>query len=93
MGNDHLGRMTIAGHAFGFDDVCAGSTTTVVDGTTVTHVCGRRWTDIMNCDESCLGQTGWAHTGTLRDYELEEIRRERAAREARIQSAIDDAMR
>lgn len=79
--------MTIAGHSFDSNDVCTAPTHTTVDGVAVAHACGKRWTDIMHCDESCVGQVGWAHTADLRDYELKEIVKERERRERLYEAA------
>ena len=70
----------IAGHTFDSNDRCTGTATTVVDGVAMTHVCGRRWIDIMDCDDSCVGQNGFAHVSQLNARELKEIQDERERR-------------
>lgn len=70
----------IAGHTFDSSDRCTGTVTTVVDGVLVTHVCGRRWIDIMDCDDSCVNQNGFAHVSQLNARELKEIQDERERR-------------
>jgi hypothetical protein len=56
----------IAGHEFNSWDVCS---------------CGKRWTDIMHVDRSCISKEGFAHSGELRDYEYDQIEAERDRRE------------
>ena len=70
----------LAGHTFDSNDRCTGTATTVVDGVAMTHVCGRRWIDIMDCDDSCVGQNGFAHVSQLNARELKEIQDERERR-------------
>ena len=79
--------MTIAGHTFNSSDICTELTTTVIDGASVQHVCGRRWTDLMHCDETCISQHGYAHTSYLSAAEYSEIKRERERRERAYEAA------
>lgn len=57
---------TAAGHAF-VHGLCS---------------CGRRWLDIMDADEACLDQPGYAHQGGLTAHELTQIRLLRAKQDA-----------
>ena len=79
--------MTIAGHTFDSNDICTGMTTTTVDGVTLTHLCGKRWLDLVHCDESCVQQHGYAHTSHLSQVEYSEIVRERTRRETLYEHA------
>ena len=72
--------MTIAGHTFDSTDTCVTLVSSTVDGVLVTHVCGRHWTEIMHCDESCVGLKGYAHVDRLNSREVGEIVQERERR-------------
>ena len=71
---------TIAGHTFDSNDRCCEIITTYVDGVSYSRVCGKRWLDIMHCDESYVGEAGVAHVSTLNSREVGEIAAERARR-------------
>jgi hypothetical protein len=72
----------IAGHRFDLRDRC---TLTHHDG----RVCGIRWLDIHDADDSCVGQLGWAHIGNLNAEELKQIRAERERRASIYDQAIN----
>ena len=61
----------IAGHLFDEDGRCTLMTDKDL-------LCRRKWTDIMHCDESCVGQPDYAHRLGLTATELEQIRTHRA---------------
>ena len=79
--------MTIAGHTFDASDRCIEVITTFTDGVSSSRVCGKRWIDIMHCDEGCINQVGYAHVSTLNDRELKQIIAERARREKLYEDA------
>lgn len=63
----------IAGHLFDSLDRCS---------------CGRRWTDLLHVDLSCVGLEGYAHVGALNLPEVYQI----AAERVRRQQLFDDAL-
>jgi hypothetical protein len=63
----------IAGHHFDSRDRCT---------------CGIRWLDIMDADAACLGKEGFAHVGSLNDYELVSIKKERERRQKVFEAAM-----
>ncbi len=79
--------MAIAGHTFDSNDRCTSMTSTVVDGVNISHVCGKRWMDIMHCDHTYVGVHGYAHTAQLTASEISEITAERTKRERAYEDA------
>ena len=71
-----------AGHTFDrYTDRCIGTKMTA-DGP---MICGTRWLDIHDVDQSCVGKPGWAHVNNLgSDYlsqgEYAQIEKERERR-------------
>jgi hypothetical protein len=55
--------------------------------------CGIHWTTIRNTTLGQVGQPGIAHVGNLTRYEYDQIAAERAAEDARIAAAMDEATR
>lgn len=68
----------VAGHVFDSSDRCVGNRT--LDNGDVVK-CGKRWIDLMHCDEGCVGKEGHAHIRNLTPSELSEIRAEVTRRE------------
>jgi hypothetical protein len=60
----------IAGHEFDFDGICQKTS----------PVCAlphRKMSEIMSASKENIGQSGWAHQGTLNQSELDEITKKR----------------
>jgi hypothetical protein len=71
----------IAGHTF-FNGRCAE--------------CGRLWLDIRHCDETYIGESGYAHSGTLNAAEVSQIQAEREREDKAYElamSLVDPARR
>lgn len=50
--------------------------------------CGRRWIDIMHCDDACLEHDGYAHSGKLVAHELLSIRTLKAKQDEIMELAL-----